>query len=74
MRLMRTPRQPQQLTRYMTWDPAPSLEHFEQIYRTWLPMMAAGTDVSFAARLASNHEFLGIVALHDIDASQPAVV
>jgi hypothetical protein len=32
----------------MTWDPAPSLEHFEQIYRTWLPMMAAGTDVSFA--------------------------
>ena len=61
------------LTRYMTWDPAPSLEHFEQICRTWLPMMADGTDVSFALRLASNHEFLGIVALHHIDASEPTV-
>jgi RimJ/RimL family protein N-acetyltransferase len=57
----------------MTWDPAPSLEHFEQIWRTWLPMMVAGIDVSFAVRLASNHEFLGIVALHHIDALEPQV-
>jgi RimJ/RimL family protein N-acetyltransferase len=36
-------------------------------------MMAEGTDVSFAVRLASNHEFLGIVALHHIDTSESTV-
>jgi RimJ/RimL family protein N-acetyltransferase len=61
------------LTRYMTWDHAPSLEHFEKIWRTWLPTMVAGTDLSLGVRLASNHEFLGIVALHHIDALEPEV-
>jgi hypothetical protein len=35
--------------------------------------MVAGIDVSFAVRLASNHEFLRIVALHHIDALEPEV-
>jgi RimJ/RimL family protein N-acetyltransferase len=61
------------LTRYIIWDPAPSLEHLERICQTWLPMMTAGTDVSFAVRLASNRELLGIVALHHIDAPEPDV-
>jgi RimJ/RimL family protein N-acetyltransferase len=63
----------QTLTRYMTWDPAPSLEHFEQIWRTWLPMMVAGTDMLLVVRLASSHEFLGMAGLHHIDASEPEV-
>jgi RimJ/RimL family protein N-acetyltransferase len=61
------------LTRYMTWDPAPSLEHFEQICRTWFPMMVAGTELPFAVRLASNQEFLGMAGLHHIDAPEPEV-
>jgi RimJ/RimL family protein N-acetyltransferase len=61
------------LTRYMTWDPAPSLEHFEQIWRTWLPMLAAGTDVPLVVRLASSHEFLGMAGLHHILAPEPEV-
>jgi hypothetical protein len=52
----------------MTWDPAPSLEHFEQICRTWFPMMVAGTDLPSAVRLASDQEFLGMAGLHHIDA------
>jgi len=54
------------LSRYMGWDPAPSPEAFEQIWRSWLPMMVAGTDVSIAVRLASTYEFLGMVGLHPI--------
>jgi RimJ/RimL family protein N-acetyltransferase len=61
------------LTRYMGWDPALSLEDFEQIWRTWLPMMVAGTDVYFAVRLVSDHEFLGMAGLHCVDASEPEV-
>jgi RimJ/RimL family protein N-acetyltransferase len=57
----------------MGWDPAPSLEQFEQIWRTWLPMMVAGTDVHFAVHLACGHEFLGMAGLHHIDASEPEV-
>jgi RimJ/RimL family protein N-acetyltransferase len=55
------------LSRYMGWDPAPSLEAFEQIWRSWLPMMVAGTDVPIAVRLASTHEFLGMAGLHHVD-------
>jgi len=61
------------LSRYMGSDPAPSPEAFEQIWRSWLPMMVAGTDVSIAVRLASTYEFLGMVGLHPIDEPEPKV-
>jgi RimJ/RimL family protein N-acetyltransferase len=61
------------LTRYMGWDPAPSLEAFAHIWRTWLPLMVAGTDVSIAVRLASSHEFLGMAGLHHVDEAEPEV-
>jgi RimJ/RimL family protein N-acetyltransferase len=61
------------LARYMGWDPAPSPQAFEQIWRTWLPMMVAGTDVSIAVRLASTDEFLGMAGLHRIDEPEPEV-
>jgi RimJ/RimL family protein N-acetyltransferase len=57
----------------MSWDPAPSLERFEHIWRTWLLMMTAGTDVPFVVRRASDLEFLGMAGLHHIDASEPEV-
>jgi RimJ/RimL family protein N-acetyltransferase len=57
----------------MGWDPAPSLEQFEQIWRTWLPMMVAGIAVHSVVRLASSREFLGVAGMHHIDASEPEV-
>ena len=61
------------LTRYMGWDPAPSLEAFAHIWRTWLPMMVASTDLSIAVRLASSHEFLGMAGLHHVAEDEPEV-
>jgi hypothetical protein len=59
------------LTRYMTWEPAPLIEHFEQVWRTRIPMLTAGTDVPPVVRLASSHEFLGMPGLHHIPAPEP---
>ena len=59
------------LTQYMSWDPAPCLDAFENIWRDWLPMMAKGTDVHFVVRLKTSQEFLGMAGLHNIGASEP---
>ena len=61
------------LARYMSWDPAPTLESFEQIWRIWLTMMVAGIDAAVAVRLASNGEFVGMAGLHHIVRSEPEV-
>src|SRR5690349_8532403 len=54
------------LTRYMSFDPSPSLEAFEAIWSTWLADMAAGTDLAAAVRLAATGAFLGMTGLHRI--------
>jgi RimJ/RimL family protein N-acetyltransferase len=59
------------LTRFMGWDPAPSFEAFELIWQSWFPMMRAGTDGFFVVRAKSTLEFLGMVGLHNISASEP---
>ncbi|HLH96034.1 MAG TPA: GNAT family protein [Xanthobacteraceae bacterium] len=61
------------LARYMSWDPAPSLESFEQIWRIWRTMMVAGIDAAVAVRLASTGEFLGMAGLHHILRPEPEV-
>src|SRR5215469_4495428 len=61
------------LTRYMSWDPAPTLESFQQIWRVWLTMMVAGIDAAVAVRLAPNGEFLGMAGLHHIVRPEPEV-
>ena len=59
------------LTRFMAWDPSPSLAAFAEIWRAWMPAMAAGTDLALAVRLAATGEFLGMAGLHRIDCPQP---
>jgi RimJ/RimL family protein N-acetyltransferase len=61
------------LTRFMTWDPVPSPAAFAEIWREWLPRMAAGTDVALVVRLATTREFLGMAGLHDIGSAAPEV-
>jgi RimJ/RimL family protein N-acetyltransferase len=59
------------IARFMSWDPASSLEAFAPIWQSWIPMMRAGTDVSFAVRDKASLEFLGAAGLHNIDAGEP---
>jgi RimJ/RimL family protein N-acetyltransferase len=54
------------ISRFMSWDPSPSLEAFAELCRQWLPRMTAGTDLSLTLRLRSTGEFLGVAALHNI--------
>jgi RimJ/RimL family protein N-acetyltransferase len=61
------------LTRFMGWDPSPSLSAFAGVWREWLPAMAAGTDLMPAIRLASTGEFLGMAGLHGIGSSETEV-
>src|SRR5262245_41091997 len=61
------------LTRFMGWDPSPSLPAFSTIWRAWLPAMAAGTDLALAVRLKETREFLGMAGLHRIDCPQPEI-
>jgi RimJ/RimL family protein N-acetyltransferase len=61
------------IARFMSWEPAPSLEAFERIWQSWIPKMRAGTDVSLTVRRTPSLEFLGIAALHNTDAVEPEV-
>jgi RimJ/RimL family protein N-acetyltransferase len=54
------------IARFMSWDPAPSFEAFDALWRRWQPQMTAGTDLSLVLRLRSNNEFLGVVGLHKV--------
>jgi RimJ/RimL family protein N-acetyltransferase len=59
------------LTRFMTWEPARSLEAFAPIWQSWIPKMCAGTDVHFVVRLNTTLEFLGMAGLHNTSAAEP---
>ncbi len=59
------------LTRFMGWEPAPSLEAFAPIWQSWFPMMCVGTDVHFVVRVKPTLEFLGMAGLHNTSAAEP---
>jgi RimJ/RimL family protein N-acetyltransferase len=59
------------IARFMTWEPASSLEAFAPIWQGWIPRMRAGTDVSFVVRRKPALEFLGAAGLHNVDAAEP---
>jgi RimJ/RimL family protein N-acetyltransferase len=61
------------VARFMSWEPAPSLEAFELTWQSWIPKMRAGTDVSLTVRLKPSLEFLGTAGLHNTDATEPEV-
>ncbi len=61
------------ITRFMGFEPSPSLEAFEQVWKNWLPLMRSGTDAHFVVRANSNLEFLGVAGLHDIEDVEPKI-
>ena len=61
------------ITRFMGFEPSPSLEAFEQVWKNWLPLMRSGIDVHLVVRANSDLEFLGVAGLHDIDDAEPKI-
>jgi RimJ/RimL family protein N-acetyltransferase len=61
------------VTRFMSWDPSPSLAAFAEVWRQWLPRMTAGTDLSLVIRLTSTDEFVGVAGIHHIGSAEPEV-
>jgi RimJ/RimL family protein N-acetyltransferase len=61
------------LTHFMAWDPSPSLAAFAEIWRGWLPKMAAGTDLALTIRLQSTGEFMGMAGLLCIGQPEPEI-
>jgi RimJ/RimL family protein N-acetyltransferase len=61
------------IARFMSWEPASSLEAFELIWQSWIPKMLAGTDVSLVVRQKPSLEFLGTAGLHNTAAIEPEV-
>jgi RimJ/RimL family protein N-acetyltransferase len=61
------------VTRFMGWDPAPSLEAFELIWQSWMPKMRAGTDAYLTVRHKISLEFLGAAGLHNADVVEPEI-
>jgi len=59
------------LTRFMSWEPAPSLKEFEQIGQAWLGALANGTDYHFVVRLAQDNSFVGLTGLHAANTPRP---
>jgi RimJ/RimL family protein N-acetyltransferase len=61
------------VTRFMSWEPSPSLEAFADVWREWLPRMRAGIELHLVLRLLPSGEFLGVAALHDIGNGEPEI-
>lgn len=59
------------LTRFLSWDAAPSLEAFVPVWQSWLPLMHAGTIASFVVRAKPTLEFLGMAGLHNLSDAEP---
>lgn len=59
------------LTRYLSFDPAPSKDVFNAIWQTWLPKIDAGVDFAFAIRQRASGSFVGLAGLHRTNDAEP---
>ncbi|HVJ41452.1 MAG TPA: GNAT family N-acetyltransferase [Dongiaceae bacterium] len=74
------------LTRFMAWEPPPSIDAFAEVWRHWLSAMECGEELYFVVRLGrapgretllpmsmeyGYSEYLGLVGLHDIGSRRP---
>jgi RimJ/RimL family protein N-acetyltransferase len=53
------------------WKPPATPHAFAEVWRAWLPAMAAETDLHFVIRFRSSGEFLGLAGLHGIHHAAP---
>ncbi|MGH7029885.1 MAG: GNAT family N-acetyltransferase [Stellaceae bacterium] len=59
------------LTRFMSFEPSPSLEAFGEVWQEWLPQMAASTAAFLVVRENQTGQLLGVAGLHRIDSGEP---
>jgi RimJ/RimL family protein N-acetyltransferase len=61
------------ITRFMAWDPSPSIEAFAEAWREWLRRMTTGTELHLVIRLTLTDELLGVAGIHRIGSPEPEV-
>jgi RimJ/RimL family protein N-acetyltransferase len=54
------------ITRFMSWEPSPSLTAFAEIWQQDLMRTRVGSDLSLVLRLRSTAEFIGVAGVHRI--------
>jgi RimJ/RimL family protein N-acetyltransferase len=59
------------LTRYLSFEPASSLEALKATLASWLPAMTVGTDLHMALRRRETGEFIGMAGAHRIATPLP---
>ncbi|SAI24675.1 acetyltransferase [Bordetella ansorpii] len=59
------------LTRYMRFEPPGSEAEFESVWRTWLPKISTGEDITFVIRLTGTGALVGFVGLHRTQDAEP---
>ncbi len=55
----------------MDWEPLATPAAFAEVWRAWLPLIAAETDFHFVIRLRLSGEFLGLAGLHGTHLAAP---
>ena len=53
-----------EITKLMAWEPPPTMEAFEAVWRGWLPGIESRTNFNFVARERDTSRFLGVLGLH----------
>ncbi|MES0000913.1 GNAT family N-acetyltransferase [Mesorhizobium sp. M0051] len=61
----------QEITQFMAWEPPPTLEDFESVWRTWLPLIENRQDLHMVARDRKDGRCLGIVGTHALQSGRP---
>lgn len=59
------------LTQYMSWEPPENRDIFKQIWSKWLLTIEDETDLVFVIRDVIDHDFLGLIALHQTQSKTP---
>ena len=59
------------LTRFLSFEPPPSREAFETIWKKWLKTIEDGSDLTFVLRLLDSRRFLGLAGLHETRSAEP---
>jgi RimJ/RimL family protein N-acetyltransferase len=60
-----------EITRFMTWEPPPTLADFAKIWQTWLPSIEDRSNLHLVARHRKDGHCLGIVGLHALQSGTP---
>ncbi|MGO4642399.1 GNAT family N-acetyltransferase [Mesorhizobium sp. 2RAF45] len=60
-----------EITRFMAWEPPPTLDDFAEVWRAWLPSIEERSDLHMVARNRKDGRCLGIVGVHALQSGKP---